>query len=769
MAIAAASIGVAAATASFSGEHDDEHDVFSQSHSPLRVPSRRQQQHHHHHHRRDNDRRQLQQSAAEAFATFTPQKIKHATPLDLKIDDEYGTPFMSTLNGYMKPYAAESFAAAFTDAAASSSPTSRTGSSLTNGHGDFGVGDARYWDSIINLNSILGGSDIDGEKDSDSSSSSSSSSYSHLQSHHKVAAAVEDADDHLYYKILEVNGIDAKDKGLRRHLIDEDQRLEAHSSGASQFVASFLERSEDNENEQQHQSSSRLRPKGASRNKNKNDDDDHDHQDKNEKNDGNGKKGDNNDNDGGNKNSDRRKNKLPRIDRINPSHGDTIQDKQTFRARVQPSSATDVPVQAVYFQLTDSAGSKSDVLTVPRISDDLYEITVDGFSDYEGTEWSFCLIAEDERGRERKSEDISFQIAKGGNSAGGNSFANNNSDHSSTGEEENEEDGGGGGDRLMPKKKATDSSWSYKGAITGATGRILFEFDGSDETFVCSGTVIHDGAGGRVPDYDNGRSIIQTAAHCAYSDVMKKFANKAIFIPDQESTLGSESDFDCFNDKYGCWYLSFAVVADGWTRSSFPNNVEVRWTRHDDYLIQTFSRFTVSFTHASLSGPLNCTNAQYDYAYWVVYDDPSSTHSGGYAPGLTGQLDRDVQSMKIDFDTNIGEEFIFSIGYSADKDPKLRHCAMESSKINGVPWYDNLWLEDCTLTGGASGGPWMMDMQEDGVGTLISVNSWGFAYKPGMAGPNLSTSTGSWAECLYTEAKRARTPGSEGGYIMDNC
>ena len=200
------------------------------------------------------------------------------------------------------------------------------------------------------------------------------------------------------------------------------------------------------------------------------------------------------------------------------------------------------------------------------------------------------MIAEDERGRERKSEDISFQIAKGGNSPGGNSFANNNSDHSSTGEEENEEDGGGGGGRLMPKKKATDSSWSYKGAITGATGRILFEFDGSDETFVCSGTVIHDGAGGRVPDYDNGRSIIQTAAHCAYSDVMKKFANKAIFIPDQESTLGSESDFDCFNDKYGCWYLSFAVVADGWTRSSFPNNVEVRWTRHDDYLIQTFSR-----------------------------------------------------------------------------------------------------------------------------------------------------------------------------------
>ena len=30
------------------------------------------------------------------------------------------------------------------------------------------------------------------------------------------------------------------------------------------------------------------------------------------------------------------------------------------------------------------------------------------------------------------------------------------------------------------------------------------------------------------------------------------------------------------NDKYGCWSLSFAVVAEGWTESSFPVNVEVR-------------------------------------------------------------------------------------------------------------------------------------------------------------------------------------------------
>ncbi len=470
---------------------------------------------------------------------------------------------MSTLNGYLKPYAAESFAASggyYSDANLTSSTSTRT----------VGFGDARYWDSIINLNSIL--------RENTKDVYSSSSSYSHhLQSHHKEA--VEDADDHLYYKLLEVDGIDVKDSGLRGRRKDEDRRVEEDqglSSGAALFVASFQERSQDEESK--HQTSSRFRPMAGS-NINKHDDDD---RGKNEKNDNdNDKKNNKGDDDGTNNN--RRKNKLPRIDRISPSNGDIVQDRQTFRARVQSSSVTDVPVRAVYFQLTDSTGSKSDVLTVPRVSDNLYEITVDGFSDYQGTEWSFSLVAEDERGKECKSEDVSFRIVKreGDEDGGSNSFFDNNdnADHSSTGEEENveeenEDDGGGG--RLMSKKKATDSNWSDKGAIIGATGRILFEFDGSDETFVCSGTVIHDGAGGHAPDYENGRSIIQTAAHCAFSDVIKKFANKAIFIPDQESTLGSESDFDCFNDKYGCWYLSFAVVADGWTRSSFPNNVEVR-------------------------------------------------------------------------------------------------------------------------------------------------------------------------------------------------
>ena len=47
---------------------------------------------------------------------------------------------------------------------------------------------------------------------------------------------------------------------------------------------------------------------------------------------------------------------------------------------------------------------------------------------------------------------------------------------------------------------------------------------------------------------------------------------------------------------------------------------------------------------------------------------------------------------------------ILRSNYSADKDPELRHCSMENSKINGVEWYANPWLDHCAMTGGASGG-----------------------------------------------------------------
>jgi len=125
--------------------------------------------------------------------------------------------------------------------------------------------------------------------------------------------------------------------------------------------------------------------------------------------------------------------------------------------------------------------------------------------------------------------------------------------------------------------------------------------------------------------------------------------------------------------------------------------------------------------------------------------------------------------MALDFNADPRGEFVFSVGYSADKDPSLRHCSMANTDIYGLSSYANLWLNDCAMTGGASGGPWTIDMDDKGVGTLISVNSWGFTNRTGMAGPVLRTKDGSWAECLYEKAKSARDPGEVGGIIVDEC
>lgn len=237
---------------------------------------------------------------------------------------------------------------------------------------------------------------------------------------------------------------------------------------------------------------------------------------------------------------------------------------------------------------------------------------------------------------------------------------------------------------------------------------------------MCSGTVINDGG-------INERSLILTAAHCAYDDISKGFATNAIFIPDQSRSLES-TDFDCTNDPYGCWYLSFAVVEKGWASNSFP------------------------------------ANAEFDYAFWVVHDYVG-THIKGFNDDVTGFLDQDVDPMNIDFG-DPHEVHFSSFGYSEDYDPSFRYCAGRAETINEVPGYTNLFLPQCNLMGGASGGPWLSDLDSSGIGNVMSLNSWGFVDDPGMAGPSFQTSSGSKVECLFNVARTYQDPGSTRGYVI---
>jgi hypothetical protein len=256
------------------------------------------------------------------------------------------------------------------------------------------------------------------------------------------------------------------------------------------------------------------------------------------------------------------------------------------------------------------------------------------------------------------------------------------------------DDGNDGGGKT---KVVRSADWRNGGTVQNAAGRLLFSMNGS--YYVCSGTVVND--------VESGRSVILTAAHCVYDDVNKAFATQVMFIPNQDATSGSATDFDCSNDPIGCWVPSFGVVDVNWTTAVFPNNIP------------------------------------WDYAYYVVPD--SGAHQGS---GNEAALDVAAPPMDISFTSATLGIKTHALGYSYSEDPSFMYCAQDVSIEGG---YNDLWLSSCKLSGGASGGPWSQSTERDlGIGPVISINSWGYTGQPGMAGLPLSGNT---AECLFDRAK----------------
>jgi hypothetical protein len=229
-------------------------------------------------------------------------------------------------------------------------------------------------------------------------------------------------------------------------------------------------------------------------------------------------------------------------------------------------------------------------------------------------------------------------------------------------------------------------------------------------------------------DDTSDRSIIITAAHCVYDDNYKAFARNVLFIPNQAGTTGAGTDTNCNNDPLGCWVPSFGAVDVDWTTRKFPNNIE------------------------------------WDYAYYVVkatgaYSGPNSVAES--LKDAAGSLSIDFMTPLYDDDVANGADapdYTHALGYSYSDDPNFMYCAEDMTTEGAVNW----WLPSCDLSGGSSGGPWIQPMA-DGDGLIISVNSWGYTTTPGMAGPQLDTTT---AEHVFNIARCADfSVGSQGdGY-----
>ncbi len=262
---------------------------------------------------------------------------------------------------------------------------------------------------------------------------------------------------------------------------------------------------------------------------------------------------------------------------------------------------------------------------------------------------------------------------------------------------------GGGSGSTTGFIDVNNSPWDNGGVVQNAAGRIFFVMGGNG--YVCSGTLINDG------ETSSNRSVILTAAHCVYDDVNKTFAESAIFIPNQANTSGIGTDADCSNDPEGCWVADFGVVSVDWTTSIFPNNIP------------------------------------WDYGYYALGTYSDLNYFSNDGRDVT--MDKIITPMEVSFEQPSYNVYTRALGYSYKDDPYFMYCGEPVAASS----YDGYLLQNCALSGGASGGPWSQSQEPDlGVGPIISVNSYGPARgKKYMGGPKLSED----AKCLFDKVKSA--------------
>jgi hypothetical protein len=228
--------------------------------------------------------------------------------------------------------------------------------------------------------------------------------------------------------------------------------------------------------------------------------------------------------------------------------------------------------------------------------------------------------------------------------------------------------GGGGGNNVI------GASWTAGGLVKQVTGKVVFTLNSGD--YICTGTVVSDGV--------SNRSIVISAAHCAWDGTDGGFARNWMFIPDFDRS----PTYTCSQTFWGCWTASALVVHDGFTTAGGFNNQAV----------------------------------QYDWSFAVIT-----------APGTkNGSLDGSVGSLPIlagNANKMASGTQVFDFGYPAAgryHGSDLVYCAdqlffdpLVASKTYGI---------DCNMTGGSSGGPWLspFNSQNGNSGTIRAVNSYGY-------------------------------------------
>jgi hypothetical protein len=226
---------------------------------------------------------------------------------------------------------------------------------------------------------------------------------------------------------------------------------------------------------------------------------------------------------------------------------------------------------------------------------------------------------------------------------------------------------GGGGSSVI------GASWTKQGQVLVTTGKVVFTMNSGN--YICTGTVVSDG------NASDSRSIVISAAHCAWDGTDGGFARNWMFIPEFDST----PTYTCSATKWGCWTAAALVVNRGFTSA----------------------------------GGFNDQAVQYDWSFAVIT-----------TPGSKGGvLDAKVGSFALDTTApNVGDK-VYTFGYPAAgryHGSDLVYCA--DQLFNDSLTANKTFGIDCNMTGGSSGGPWLLPFTESsGVGTIRAVTSYGYS------------------------------------------
>ena len=249
-------------------------------------------------------------------------------------------------------------------------------------------------------------------------------------------------------------------------------------------------------------------------------------------------------------------------------------------------------------------------------------------------------------------------------------------------------------------RRATDwynlgSQWTDGGDVTKNVGRVFFEMGG--QYWTCSSSA--------VTDTKTDRSVVLTAAHCAYDESGRYgFARRWMFVP-AYSTLPARFDPDglfCTATSLGCWTAQALVVSNEYASA----------------------------------GSFNETAVLHDYAFAVV--------GAGGKSGV--QLDSVVTPNQASWTERSAMDDTYLFGYPAAgryKGSTLLYCHGPLEYDSRMDW--QTYRVRCSMTGGSSGGPWFSPFDSSGTGAgsgvVMSVNSYGYGGTKAMYGPILGAET----------------------------